>query len=385
MLELMPIFVVSLVLAWFSHVFSNYNVITEDYEKKEWIFLSVMTVFMILFAGLRTNYNDTTTYTESYEFIFRSDMNPIESFKDTDWFSIGINPGFNFISTILKYYGFSTQAYLMFFAIISVPIYVWFIRKYSNNFLFSIFLFFIIGSYTFCLAAIKQSFAMALLLIATDREIDRKHEKFVFWVLIASTIHAYSWLYFIVPFLKFRPWTKKTYWSLLIFGFIGVFMSFALGGLLNITSVLGDEYSLEEMSGAGVNIFRVGVTFVPAVLSFIVKDRIHEKRYDEAINTIINLSILHAELMFIALFGTANYFARLANYFEMFAVVSIPFLINKVDKRYRTLLIVVAVILYSIYFYYGNVIAGWRPFDEGYNKIKLLDYFKNYSYFFRFE
>ncbi|MBR1762686.1 MAG: EpsG family protein [Eubacterium sp.] len=378
MTELMPILVTSMIMTFLSQQLSTHNIQTNEYgryeEKKEWFVYSILGIIMILFIGLRTKYNDTSTYVENYGYLTPDNLNIVDSFKYVDWPKIGSNPGFGFISCVLKYYGFSNQAYLMFFAVITIPIYLWFIRKYSSNLSLSMFLFFIVGSYLFCLAAIKQALAMALLLIATDKEIKNKHISFVFWVLIASTIHAYSWLYFIVPFSKFRPWTKKTYWSLLLFGLIGVALAFGKTGIINVSTLLGDDYTVESMSGKGVNIFRVGVTLVPTILSLLLKDKIVDEAYDDINCIIVNLSILHGELMFIALFGTANYFARLANYFEMFAVISIPWLIQFVNKKYRFTLTITAILLYLIYFWYGCMYSGFGTFDQEYERISLFEF-----------
>lgn len=66
--------------------------------------------------------------------------------------------------------------------------------------------------------------------------------------------------------------------------------------------------------------FRLLVTLVPLVMSFILRKQINDPyyEYDRQDNICLNLSFLNGEIMFIALFGTANYFARLANYFYIF-------------------------------------------------------------------
>lgn len=376
MWELVPIFSLSCALAWFSHMFSNYNRLNEKYERKENAIYIFLTIAMTLFVCLRTKYNDTTTYLETYIYLTPSDVGFWENLTSINWLKIGDNPLMHFMTIALKHANFSTQQYLSFFAILTVPVYMWFIRKYTDNIFFSVFLMFVIGPYIFALAAIKQSWAMALLAIATDREINKKHSRFVFWVLLACTVHAYSWLYFVLPFLKFKPWSKKTYWTLLVFGFLGVALSLSMNGILNISSFLGDEYSAEEMSGAGVNVFRFGVTAMPLVLSFIFRRKIETDTYDETDNLIINASILHGELMFIALFGTANYFARLANYFQIFAMISMPKLIRYFDKRYRSIIFLIAMILYIIFFYYNNTISGYNTFDISFDRLTINEFFK---------
>ena len=101
-------------------------------------------IVVAVFVGLRTSYNDTYTYRNMYESLDAGFGN-IASLS----FSLGDNPGFWITNTILKTLGCSTQTFLMFYALITVGIYLWFIRKYTDNIWFSIFLFFTMGCYTF--------------------------------------------------------------------------------------------------------------------------------------------------------------------------------------------------------------------------------------------
>ena len=80
--------------------------------------------------------------------------------------------------------------------------------------------------------------------------------------------------------------------------------------------------------------------------------------------------------MFIALFGTANYFGRLSHYFLIFSIIMIPFLLKHVDERYRSLVIIVALVCYFGYFYYQNVYGGAGNFNLCYDKVSFFDYIK---------
>ena len=69
--------------------------------------------------------------------------------------------------------GFTNNGFLMVFAIVTYSIYIWFIHKYSTDFLMSIFLFMCLV-FTFPLAAIKQCVAVAFCLLAVDKAINKK-------------------------------------------------------------------------------------------------------------------------------------------------------------------------------------------------------------------
>lgn len=368
MSELLPIFVISIILAWCSQQRARVNGLDGYHNHRERLFMAALTVAMILFTGLRTAYNDTFTYLNTFNNFDIS--GPFLS--GIDW-RIGNNPGYNVMLWVLKSIDVSPQTYLLFYAVITVGIYVWFVRKYSTDFWFSVFLLFTLGAYTFTLGAIKQCMAIALCLVATDRAIRKKWISFVLFVLLASTFHAYSLMYLIVPFLMFTPWRPKTYIFLSLFLAIGFALQPLMGTVINITTMLGEEYDVASFAGEGVNPFRLAVCAMPIIISFIAKKQIQAKN-DRVQNLMVNLAMLNGEIMFVALFGTANYFARLANYFLIFQTISIPWLLTHFEIKSKRFLTAAAVVCYFAFFYYQNAIN--QPFDIYYSGITLWEYLR---------
>lgn len=365
MSELLPVVLTSLILAVLSHYTSFYDRNGMGYVRKEWVFYTAMAVVMILFVGLRTSYNDTFFYIYSYNL-----RKPGAVLGSVDWL-IGNNPGYNVVNQVLVNLGFSAQSYLMFYAAITVGIYLWFIRKYSCNLWLALFLFIAVDYYTFTLAAIKQCVAVAFCLVGVDRAIRKKWVSFVLWVVLGSLFHAYSLMYLIVPLLQFEPWTKKTYMMLGAFGAAGILLQPLMGTVINITTMLGEGYSVEEFSGEGVNPFRLAVVAVPVVLSFMTR-RVIAQKNDRVMDLMVNLVMLNAAIMFVALFGTANYFARLANYFLIFQCITLPWLFSNFDRATRRWLIPAAVVCYLLYFYYANVIN--QHFDSQFSSVTLREW-----------
>ena len=370
MSELIPITVTSIVLAFVSHYFSQYDPMHDRYVHKERFFFLVMAVAMVLFVGLRTGYNDTGTYQQIYNAL------P----KDTsltagiNWLKIGANPGFHFTNRVLVRLGFSTQSYLMFYAVITVGIFLWFLRKYTCNLPFTIFLFVTFCGYTFTLAAIKQCMAMALCMVATDRAIRRKYISFALWVVLAMLYHPYARMYFVVPFLMFRPWSIMTVVMLGAFGAAGLLMESLLGTILNVTDMLGEGYDATSFTGEGVNPFRLAAIMVPILVSLLVRRQI-EGEDNRVQNLMVNLSMLNGEIMFVALFGTANYFARLANYFLPFQALAVPWLLTHFNRKSRRFVTVCAVVCYALFFVYSNAIH--ESFDHHFYTTTLWAYLKS--------
>lgn len=370
MSELIPITVGSIVLALLSHNNSSYDYINFNYVKKDRFFFTIMAIAMILVCGLRTAYNDTGTY----QLIYDSIPANVDLFEDIEWFNFGENPGFTFTNRILVRLGFSTQSFLMFYAAITLGLYLWFLRKYSCNLPLTIFLFITFAGYIFTFAAIKQCMAMAICLLATDRAIQKRYISFVILVLLACAFHAYAIMYLAVPFLMFRPWSGKTVLMLGAFVLIGFSMEYLLGTILKFTDAIGENYSTDTLTGQGVNPFRLAAVSVPVLLSFYTRSVI-SSRNDRVHNLMLNLTMLNAELMFVALFGTANYFARLANYFLTFQALSIPWLFTHFEEKSKRLVTNVGVFCYVLFFIYSQAIH--ESFDGNYFSITLTEYLKS--------
>lgn len=373
MSKLIPIIVLSMIFAFAADRGSGYSYDTrgiKQYTSKNRIFFVALVLVMAVFVGLRTSGNDTYTYQQMYEQI----PDGINAILSIDWTDLAAAPGHQFISGCLKYIGASTQDYFMFFALTSVPIYLWFIRKYTCNLTLSVYFFITMGVYVFAMAAVKQTAAVALLMIASDRAFEKKYLQFVVWLLVAELFHPYAFVYLIVPFMSFIPWTWKTYVLLAGTAVVSMGLSRLMGGILAMTDALGGDYSATEFLGAGVNIFRVLVVWVPVGLSFLARKYIRVNS-DRISNYIINLTMVNAMVMFVGLFGTANYFARLANYFLIFQTLSLPLTFNYFTKQSKRLLILAAVLCYFAFFYYENMIANGR-FDDGYQFITVFNYIR---------
>lgn len=373
MKELLPIALLAVILAVISHNTSVYDPFECRYHRKERFFYTVMAVILIVFAGLRTYYNDTGTYRFMYRTVFNS-MGEYKSLTDgLDWLKIGDHPGFYFVMRLMAKLDFSEQDFVMAFSIFYVSVNLWFFKKYSCNIWMSIVVYLAFAGYVFSLAAIKQCTAMAICLIATDRAINKKYIQFVIFVLLASLFHAYSFMYLIVPFLFFRPWSSKTVVMMIIFGTIGLSMQTLLGTLLNVTDMMGEGYDANTFVGEGVHPMRLLVTAVPVFLAALTAEQIKEKKERDQY-VIVNLTMLNAEIMFVALFGTANYFARLANYFLPFQAVSIPWLLKHYDERGKGTMTLLATCGYTMFFIYNYAI--YENFDANFSSVPLWEYLK---------
>ena len=327
---------------------------------------------LAIFVGLRTYYNDTAAYISAYE---RAKTFP--GFWDSFNPELGANPGFNITQAWLKSRGVSTQSFLLFFAAISVGASVYFLKKYSSNFMLSLFLFFATNAYTLSAAAIKQSAAIALSLVAVTFALKKKWIPFAILIFLAATFHPYVLLFALVPFLTFKPWSKLTYIMLAAFVLAGFMLESLLGTIVDITSMIGDSYSEEALIGEGINIFRVLVANMPLFLTFIYRRSLFQNS-TKTDHLMINLAMLNGAIMFVGMFGTAIYFSRLASFFTIAQCIALPWILSKLPRDRRTFFTAAMIVGYCGFFVYANMIS--QSFDANFGRITLIEYLRNYVF-----
>lgn len=365
MTKLWILLAVSLVMAW---IIDNRDRerLHRGIKKQERIVTWMLIIVLGFFCGLRLWGNDTTTYRQMYQQMPLWNDFLVENKYD---FASGI--GFGALTSLLKTWGLSEQDYLVFYAFATAIPYVMFVRRFSKSMVFGVFLMFTTGFYTFSLAAIKQSMATGLCLMAVGYAVDRKWVRYLLFVGLGMLFHPYAMVYLLVPLMMFKPWGIRTLLYMALFMAVGFYLESLLGTILDITSMMGATYESEEFSGEGVNIFRVAVSFVPMALAFLYGKRLFRDT-TRAEDLMFNLAMLNALIMFVGLFGTANYFARLANYFLPAQVIVLPWILRRAHPTDQSWLKLLCVIGYMGYFIYENGI--YHPFDQYYAHISLWDY-----------
>lgn len=356
---------VSLAMAWLIDN-RDQQLWRAGFRRRERLVTCLLTLVLCFFIGLRTWGNDTVTYLQIY-----NQMPLIDDFWGNERYDFAGGYGFYLLTSLLKTWGLSGQDYLMFYAFATIIPYVVFVRRHSSSMVFGIFLMLTTGFYTFPMAAIKQCMATGICLMAVDCALDQKWLRYGLLVGIAMLFHPYAVIYLVVPLMTFKPWTGWTLFYVAVFMAAGLYLETLIGTVLDITDMMGANYDENSFSGEGVNLFRVAVSFVPLVLAFLYGKKLfrHSSREDALM---FNLAMLNALIMFVGLFGTANYFARLANYFLPGQIITIPWILRKVHPRDRAWLLPACVMGYLGYFVYEYAII--RPFDINYPQMPIGDY-----------
>lgn len=328
--------------------------------------LVLLVIILSFFCGLRTSYNDTGTYIRG----FQNAPTLAELWSDPPRL-LG-NPLFYFFQSFFRHH--ISPNYHLFFVLIAfftITSFLRFIRRYTEDFTFSILLFFSLGLYVFNLAATKQCIAMAVLLFAIPPLLKGKYWKFYLIVLIATLFHTYAVMFAVLPLFTKHPWTAITYIS--VFAVVFVLLTFeeSITTFLEQAENLGKNISEEEVFDQNsINPFRLAVFSVPVLLSFIFKKRLNpqmEKRHC----LMMNMSILSFLVMSLGIVSAANLFGRCAHYFEIGTVVILPWILRALfERKTANFMICVASVCYIGFFMYDV-----RNFSDGYSSISLFEFF----------
>ena len=334
---------------------------------------AVLCVIMCCFSGLRTVMNDTAIYLANYT---RVPVGFSNIFKVD--FRLGSNPGFNIYQIILKrIFGNNGQIFIFVTSCFVVISYLIFLKKYSHNFKYVVFLLLATTSYAFTMAAIKQTIATAIGIWALPLFLQRKWAKGYLLLLLAATFHPYVLIFALIPLFMDQVWNVKT--IILIFAFVlaGFFFEEFVANLLNLARFFADEYEKEMWTEGGLNIFRLLAYSVVPVLSFIYRKQINESD-DKLAITCVNLSIVCWGFFFLASFGGANMFGRMGNYFDLFYCMSLTYLLDKVKigVRNNAIIKIICVLCYCFFYYTYYSKYGTSLTDDYYHHESIISLFK---------
>ena len=338
-------------------------------RKKSDIFVIIVIFWLSAFSFLRTSYNDTANYIGT----FNSAQTVAEGIANgtfTDWTG---NPWSMLYRSLMRELTDNYHIYFLIPAVLSSFAAVKLFKRYSVNPAFSLLIFFSLGTYIMYMAALKQCLAMFFLLLALPYAIDKKYIRFYLLVFVAILFHTHAFMFAIVPLLLEKPWGKVT-WALLgatIFAMLTY--DYTLGAFMEYAQSIGalvDEGELFD--GHSINVLRVLVYWIPALLALIFRRRLFADSTKEE-NLFVNMSIVSAFILTLGLVQAANLFARMAGYFEIATAIALPWNIKKLfTKQSAQLVTILACILYFGYFMFEFTVS--KDFGSDYAAITLWQF-----------
>ena len=295
------------------------------------IYIIIICLVFVLISGLRnlTVGNDTITYfyeynrlkTETWENIFYN-------FKRAYIYGTSKDPGYNLLVKLANTFSINFQLFLVSVAVFFFTAIGKFL--YSNTkglrdlvfaFVLYVSLFQIIG-----LSGIRQQIATAFALFSLPFFNNKSHAKFIILILIGSTIHISLLLY--LPFYFLNHFSAKMvkyiyFISFLLLPIMFIYNRSVIGFMGSLTT---NEYYAEyaySQRGGNPIIYFLLVILVGIVGALFIRFNINEK--NKIYFLAIMLMIIFAPLVYID-----GALIRIGQYFSLFMMVFIPFIINKI-------------------------------------------------------
>ena len=309
-------------------------------EEERYGLLFAVIVFFPLFWFVTTVYarSDMYAYWSGYENFSMSVSDVI-----TNWNAIDKGPGFSLVQAIARSIGLhSFQQFRVFITLLySIPL-VLVYWKYSEDYVFSVFLYVATMSYdSWMMNAMRQYLAAMMIFAAVPLLVRKKYILTLLVILAAMTVHSSAIV--MIPVLlisQLKPWGKPAIFSFIAFA---VVLYFYIGH-----SDWMSEESLEQASGS--NPLRIIFSAIPAIIAFAGRRKIAQMN-DRLINTCINISVITVMMYTVASVTSGIMTGRLPGYTSAFNFILLPFLLNRVfNEKISQNLKTLVTAYYSVYF-----------------------------------
>ena len=325
-----------------------------EYRYKMWWAVVIM-LPIIYWVGTRGYIGDTYAYVNNFR-------NMPETIDELGNYMSGItkDKGFYFFSLLIKIFITTNETiYLIILAAIQGSLLMKLYRKYSINYMTSIFLFIASTDYiSWMCNGIRQFTAVTITLLAFEKVLKKKYVQSIAIILFASLFHKSALI--LLPFIficQGEAWNKKTLFfiSLILIAVTGIEkFTGLLDSLLAETQYQNVVSDWNSFNDDGTNVLRVLVYIVPCILAFIGKKKI-EKTSDPIINYCVNMSLISAGFYIISIFTSGIFIGRIPIYFSLFNYILLPWELKNLFKKNTSIIVYLFMILGYLGFYFYSV------------------------------
>ena len=335
-------------------------------------YIVIMAVLHSLLSGLRHPYltGDMQSYCYKYSYVL-----------ENGWFSEAVfqegkNFGFNWL---LKFFstlsGGEFQVFLIVVAIFIEVVVAYLIYKYSPLPWLSFLVWNCMGFYSFGFSAIKQSIAMALIMLAFIGIMEEKPKQFAIFTMLAYFVHKPALIFIPAFFLSKRKFTLHTL-LMYICGAVVVFLN-----KNQVVKLMLDFYYEDMLFNESTDLGGRFFLIVLFILAGFALKGFNGKYFSKVANLIVAAAVLQMFSSF------DNVFTRLTDYYLQFLIIFLP--LSFADYRDEKLtgigegirldilpkqrfIIIVLLVVFLIWFYYKCCIGV---------DIIPVDDFTNYRFF----
>ena len=294
-------------------------------------------LILVSFSSIRSYYVGTDTRT--YLLNFTSNL-------DVKYFSFNsdIEYGYQFLEFIIL--NFTHNYFWLFFvtSMVVVPLYLITIRKLSENYIISIFVYITFGFYTFFFNGLRQGIAMALFFFSLPYLLNRKIVIYFLIVCIASLFHISALM--MIPLYFLIHFKLKIEWKVLYCFSLSLLSSQILIKYLAQSNVRYESYTQEAEKAGGY--LTLGFYFLLGLLIYLVGN--HIRKQEKLFSNFEQIYLCGLALVFpLALLGTdPSGPQRLLYYFSSLVILLLPYIFNYYRNIYVRMLFIFFSVIYFI-------------------------------------
>lgn len=274
-----------------------------------------------------------------------------------NYFILSSSKGFVLLGLLIKQiFGANETVYRMTIALVhSIPI-VFILRKHSESYIFSVYLFIASTMHlAWMMNGLRQFMAVTIIFATTPWIIQKKYIPTILVILLAATFHTTALVMIPIIFIvQGKVWNWKT----ILFCFIIVgatyFFSQNTEAFDSVAEAAG--YSLNEAKAwgdDGTNPIRVLVNSIPMILAFVFR---HRLRIDNnpVMNVCTNMSVITTGLYLLSMVTSGIMVGRMPIYTSLFNLILLPHLIKTCfSEKPRRTMTICAIGFYLLYCAYS--------------------------------
>lgn len=293
-------------------------------------------IALSLFAGIRSFRVGTDSWTYTRD--FRNNLN-VYNFR----FDENVELGYQFLEYTLLRLSLGYSWLFLITGLIIVYCYLSIIKRYSENYWFSVFLFVTLGVYTFFFNGLRQGIAMAIFALALPYLLEKRLIPYLLVIAVASLFHTTA--LFMIPFyfvvnLRIKPIYK------LLATFLGSL--FTVQFLIEYIATTNERYeSYTEVAESAGGLLTLGFyTLLLIFIYFVI--HLYKIKNEHFLKLFAFYAVGVIFIIPVAMLGTnPSGPQRLLSYFTWTLVLILPTVFKKIGGVYVTS---IAAILFLIYF-----------------------------------
>lgn len=331
------------------------TVLIEGVEEQRylWIFAFVAFFPIIWMAGHRGFFADTSAYITGYldTTATLSDIGSIISGAAKD-------KGYAVLVVVLHtIFGDNYEAFLIFIATVQGVLLLSVFRKYSDDYVFSVFMF--VAStdmLSWMYNGMRQFIAVTIIFAGAAFFFKKKYIPAILLIVFASFFHKSALIMLPILFLvQGKAFNKKTIIFMIvvvgIIAFAGRFTNWMDTALAD-TQYKNVVTDANSMSDDGTNPLRALFYSIPAIIAVFGRKKIQESG-SAVVNVCANMSIVTVGLYLVSVVTSGVFIGRLPIYCSLFCNILLPWELEHVfSEKTKPFAFAGIIILYLVFYYY---------------------------------